>query len=83
MNAAQIDEKIRGYLGNEVGLEIAKIEAADEKLFSDGHLDSMDILNMVSFIETEFGIRVNSLDISVENFDRVASIADYVRRKSG
>lgn len=83
MSTTEIAARIRSYLDNEVGLDTVAIESTNQKLFTDGHLSSMDILNLVLFIEGEFGIRVNSLDISVENFDCVNTMADYASRKIG
>ena len=75
-----IESTLTSYFNEELGINAVGIEDHGKRLFSDGHLDSMDILNLVAFIEASFGIRVNALDISVDNFDRLSSIVSYVEQ---
>lgn len=46
-----------------------------------GVLDSMAILNLVSFIEQRFGIEIEAHETSVENFDRLSDLATFVAGK--
>ena len=55
--------------------------APEEKLFSTGLIDSLNIVELIEFIERYCKIRVNPTEFSMDNFDSMASIADYVERK--
>ena len=46
-------------------------------------LDSTGVLELVAFLEREFGIRVNDGEILPGNLDTVDSIVSYVREKLG
>lgn len=57
-----------------------KIEITpDSVLLSDLKLDSFDVAQLVSEIETEFNIKVNDRDIN--NFKTVQNILDYIEEK--
>jgi acyl carrier protein len=53
----------------------------DESLLGAGLIDSTGILELVSYIEAEFGIVVQDEEIIPENLDSVWQIAAYVDRK--
>jgi acyl carrier protein len=57
--------------------------ADDESLLGAGLIDSTGILELVSFLESEFGLVVEDQEIVPENLDSVAQIAAYVDAKSG
>ena len=47
----------------------------------DGLIDSLDIIKLITLIETEFAISVEALDIVPENFDSIGDIVDLINRK--
>ncbi len=67
----QISEKIRMYI-------------AENILFSnngypdEGIIDSMNVLELVAFVEENFGIAVEDHEIVPDNFDSVSRIATFV-----
>jgi acyl carrier protein len=40
-------------------------------------------LRLVSFVEDRYGIEVEAHEAGVENFDRIDSIASFIRDKGG
>ena len=54
----------------------------DEPLFAGGlGLDSIDALEMVVMLESEFGIEVKNESSAREHFHSIATLADYVGEK--
>lgn len=53
----------------------------EESLLAAGLIDSTGILELVSFLESEFGILVEDAEIVPENLDSVAQISAYVASK--
>ena len=41
----------------------------------------MGVMQLVMFVEEHFGVTVNDADIVPDNFDSVARLAAYIRRK--
>ena len=57
----------------------------DDRLLERGIIDSMGVLELIAFLETEFGIVVGDEDVTEENLGTLASIGRYVasRRRNG
>lgn len=48
-----------------------------------GIIDSTGVLELVAFLEQELGVAVADDELVPSNFDSIAAIADFVRRKRG
>ena len=53
----------------------------DDSLLENGVMDSTGILELVAFLEGEFGIEMSDAEIVPANLDSIASIAAYLMRK--
>ena len=53
----------------------------DASLLDSGIIDSTGVLELVSFLETTFGIEVQDEEMLPENLDSIRAIANYVGRK--
>jgi acyl carrier protein len=57
-------------------------ELRDEtSLVESGTVDSTGILELIGFLETEYGIRVSDVDTTPENLGSIARIAAFVERQ--
>jgi acyl carrier protein len=55
----------------------------EEPLFGEGlGLDSIDALEIVVMLESEFGIRIRNETSARENFRSIASLADFVQQRA-
>lgn len=54
---------------------------SESSLVSSGIIDSMGIVEIVNFVEKEFGVIIPDPDITVENFETVRIISNYVLSK--
>lgn len=54
----------------------------DDPLFAGGlGLDSIDALEIVVMLETEFGIKVKNESAARDNFHSISSLADFVKHR--
>ena len=53
----------------------------DDPLLDSGIIDSMSILQLVGFLESEFNIEVDDDEILPEHFETMASITAFVSKK--
>jgi acyl carrier protein len=53
------------------------------RLFTDGILDSLASLKLVSFMEERFGVRIEAHEVDVDHLDSLDSIADMIKAKLG
>ena len=51
---------------------------AEDDLLSSGVINSLGILQLVSFVEERMGIEIPDEDVVYENFHSVAALADYL-----
>ena len=50
----------------------------DDPLLARGTIDSMGVMELIAFLEEEFGVTVGDADITEENLGSLAAIARYV-----
>ncbi|MBX5446552.1 acyl carrier protein [Sphaerobacter sp.] len=53
----------------------------DQQLIRDGLLTSLMVVELVLFLEQQFGVVIDDMDVSEENFASVQAIAELVDRK--
>ena len=53
----------------------------DASLLGERIIDSLGVVELVAFVQSRFGLRVAPQEVRPENFDSVARLAAYVRRK--
>ena len=76
-------EKIRSFiLRNFYVIDPSTLDDS-ASLRDSGIVDSTGVLELISFIETEFGIKVADADLIPANLDSVERIGAYVERKLG
>lgn len=79
MAAADATSRIRSYLTeNFLYMHRDRWLDEDERLLDGGILDSMGVMELVSFLEEEFGIELGDAEITEQNLGTVRSIADLV-----
>lgn len=79
VDATGYRDRIRSFLGDELLFGDHDALPADEaSLLRTGVIDSTDVLELICFVEREFGLTVDDRDVVPENFDSVAGIVAYV-----
>jgi len=58
-----------------------RMPAGRQSLLDSGVIDSTGILELIEFLETEFGVHVEDDETVPENLDGIDRIAAYVERK--
>lgn len=77
------ETRIRDFLTRTMGLPelLAKV-GDDESLLDSGVVNSLGLLEVASWLEREFGIDVDQLDLVADNFESISAIATFVRGKT-
>jgi acyl carrier protein len=75
-----VKEKVRTYVLQAVYVDKEKIKD-DSLIFKEGYFDSMGFMVLITFLEEEFGIKTNDLDLVEENFESINAITDFIIRK--
>ncbi len=79
---ADMSEIIRTHIQKEFMYDRPGVELNDDyPLIGEGVIDSLGLLNMISFLEGEFGIKIGDDEIVLENFETVTRIRSLVEDK--
>lgn len=73
-------DKIRNFIAETTFTEPETIQDAT-LIFDEGIFDSMGLLGLINFLETEFGVVTDDTELQEENFGSVERIAAFVERK--
>lgn len=79
-NSLKIKEKIKSYILQETFAENEKI-TDDSLIFKEGYFDSMGFVRLVSFLETEYRLKIYDTDLVEQNFESINAITNFVIRK--
>lgn len=80
--AQAVEEKIRKYIADNILFSKDGFPYSDEASFlENGIIDSMNVLELVVFVEDNFGVTVSDEDVVPDNFDSVARLSAYVQQK--
>ena len=79
MKNEKILEKVKEQVN---ALASGPIDDPDMEIFKSGFLDSLNVIHIISFIEAEFGIRINPFDITLDTLGSLNKICDYIKNKS-
>jgi acyl carrier protein len=54
----------------------------DTDIFAAGFVNSLFAMQLVLFVESQFGIRVERQDLKLDNFRSISALANLVERKA-
>ena len=78
---SEIKNKVREFITTNFYVADATKLADNTSLLDQGIIDSTGVLELVSFLESEFGIQVGDMEIVPDNLDSIDAVAAYVARK--
>lgn len=79
-----IEEKVKSYILDNFLFTNDKNALANEDSFlNKGIIDSTGIMEVIMFLEEEFGISVDDDEMVPENLDSINNIVAYIGRKQG
>lgn len=59
-----------------------KLSGSDAALFESGYLDSLNILHIIVFLESRFGLKIDPFSVNLEVLGTVNKIAEFVQKNS-
>lgn len=78
-----LEEKIKGYiLENFLFTSDQSALNREDSFLELGIIDSTGILEVITFLEEEFGVSVEDEEMVPENLDTVANLTAFVQHKS-
>ncbi len=82
IKSQSIEETIRQYIAENILFSSQGYPYPDDASFvKHSIIDSMNVMELVLFLEQNMGIQVEDQEIVPDNFDSVSQLAEFVRRK--
>ena len=75
-----IAEKIVGFIKTELNGDSELEILTDEDLLGAGLIESMGMMRLMQFIEDSFEIKVEPVDMTIENFITVDAMVEYISK---
>jgi acyl carrier protein len=75
-----VHRAIRDFIQNELQRPLDDV-TDDDSLLEAGVLDSVAVLQVVTFVEQRFGIAVSEDEMMPDNFESISAIAAFVQRR--
>jgi acyl carrier protein len=77
-----VEEQIRNHIAENILFSKKGYPHPDDASFlEEGIVDSLNVMDLVFFLEEKFGVTVIDREIVPDNFDSVTKLAEFVRRK--
>jgi acyl carrier protein len=80
---SDVKEKVRQFIISNFYVADPAALNDDASLLDAGIVDSTGVLEVITFIEGEFGITVDDAEMVPENLDAVNHITAFVQKKKG
>lgn len=77
-----IHTALRQFLASELRRDVVGVADGDS-LLEAGIIDSLSMLQLVSFIESRYGLVISEDEMMPENFDTVDAMAAFIASKRG
>jgi acyl carrier protein len=79
MDRDLVFERVKGEVE---ALASCEIHDPNEELFTSGLLDSVNMLNIIIFIESEFDLAIDPFDVNLDMLGTLDKICDFVLKSS-
>jgi len=77
------EQRIRTFIESELLVQGTSDDLGDDtSLIESGVIDSLGVVKIVSFLESDFGIDVRDDEILPRNFESIRAISDFVASKA-
>jgi len=77
----QLEQKLHEFIIKNLYYAEDNPITEDDSFLETGVVDSMGVMELVAFVQSEFGLEVTQQEMVVENFDSIRKLANFVRRK--
>jgi acyl carrier protein len=78
---AEISDRIKDFIATELLFEDSSASLSDDTPLLAGVIDSLGLMQLISFIEEEFDVAIDDSEVTASNFRTVADIERLVEQK--
>ena len=75
-----VEQQVRAFIAENFYVEVSRL-GDETSLISEGIIESTGILELIQFLESEYGIRIKDTEMVPDNLETIARIGVFVARK--
>jgi acyl carrier protein len=77
-----VENLLRQHIAENILFSVNGYPYPDDASFMENYiLDSMNVMELVQFVEETLGIKIEDNEVVPENFDSISCMAEFIRRK--
>jgi len=76
-----IQSTLSQYISTEILKQPKRTIAPDEKLISNGLIDSFHLVDMALFVEDTFGVHIDDTELNADTFDTLAQLTALIEQR--
>ena len=77
----EISDRIRDFISSELMFEDSAAALSDDTPLLSGVIDSLGLMQLISFIEEEFDVAIDDAEVTASNFRTVGDIQRLIEQK--
>ena len=74
-------EELAAYIAAEYLEQSERVIDPDEPLLSSGLIDSFSIVDLSLFVERNFGVHIDDIDLNASSFDTLNQLSAYIKAR--
>jgi len=78
---SEISDRIRDFISSELMFEDSSGNLSDDTPLLAGVIDSLGLMQLISFIEEEFEVAIDDAEVTATNFRTVGDIQRLIEQK--
>jgi acyl carrier protein len=78
---SEISDRIRNFISSELMFEDSSAALSDDTPLLAGVIDSLGLMQLISFIEEEFDVAIDDGEVTATNFRTVGDIQRLIEQK--
>lgn len=78
---SEISDRIRDFISSELMFEDSAAALSDDTPLLSGVIDSLGLMQLISFIEEEFDVAIDDAEVTASNFRTVGDIQRLIEQK--
>jgi acyl carrier protein len=78
---SDIQSTLNQYITAEILKQPTRLIAPEDKLISNGLIDSFHLVDLALFIEDTFGVRIDDTELNADTFDTLAQLTALIEER--
>jgi acyl carrier protein len=78
---SDIQSTLNQYIATEILKQPTRLIAPEDKLISNGLIDSFHLVDLALFIEDTFGVRIDDTELNADTFDTLAQLTALIEER--